>query len=259
MRQKVIFFDIDDTLLNSEKKLPQSAEESIHKLQDKGYTIAIATGRSPFTFKDLRERLDIHSYVSLNGQYVVHNDQVIYKHPLDFTTLKQLMKHSKQNNHPLLFISDTNWQTNSPYNKHVEETIRTLKVPYEVIFDAGPFGKEENLQVILFCEDSEEDSYKQFHQHFDFVRWHEYATDVLPKGGSKAIGVKHLLKAMGIDKENAYAFGDGLNDIEMLKWIPNSVAMGNAAEVVQNSAQIVTTSVEEDGIANGLQKLGLLP
>src|SRR5699024_12687106 len=89
-------------------------------------------------------------------------------------------------------------------------------------------------------------------------RWQNYMVYVLPKGGSKALGIEGLIEAAGLKLENAYAFGDGLNDMEMLDYIPNSVAMGNALEPVKDVARHVTKTVDDDGIVQGLKKLGLL-
>ena len=82
--------------------------------------------------------------------------------------------------------------------------------------------------------------------------------DVVPKGGSKAKGIKKLIARLGFDMKDVYAFGDGLNDIEMLKEVGTGIAMGNAHEAVKMHADFVTSHVAEDGIVNGLKKVGLL-
>ncbi|MFL6562409.1 MAG: HAD hydrolase family protein, partial [Bacillus sp. (in: firmicutes)] len=104
----------------------------------------------------------------------------------------------------------------------------------------------------------EEKQYEQEFYDFDFVRWHPVSLDVVPKGGSKAKGIEKIVEKLGIPKERQYAFGDGLNDMEMLTAIENSVAMGNAQEIVKSVAKYVTKSVEENGISHGLQMVGLL-
>lgn len=258
MTQKIIFFDIDGTLLNDEKELPDSTEKAIQELKDQGHIVAIATGRAPFTFKELRKKLDITSYVSLNGQYVVLNNQVVYKNPLNFPALNELIAFAEDRNNPLLYVNNENWRSNVKRNEEVEDIIGSLKVPYKVTFEAPPYGEAENYQALLFCNDDEEKLYKERFDQFHFIRWHEYSVDVLPKGGSKAIGIERLIDAAGLKLENSYAFGDGMNDMEMLEYIPNSVAMGNALEPVKNVAKFVTKPVDEDGILYGLGKVGLL-
>ncbi|MER2090901.1 MAG: HAD-IIB family hydrolase, partial [Sporosarcina sp.] len=82
--------------------------------------------------------------------------------------------------------------------------------------------------------------------------------DVLPLGGSKAKGIEKFIEKKGFRKEHVYAFGDNLNDIEMLQYVGHGVAMGNAPEIVKNAARYITKDVSEDGIAHGLEMVGLL-
>jgi len=257
MTQKIIFFDIDGTLLNDDKELPVSAEEAIQQLKDNGHIIVLATGRAPFNFKELRKRLAITSYISLNGQYVVLNNHVIYKNPLNLNALNELITFAADQSHPLLYANHEQWRSKIKRNDELGIIIGSFKVPYEIMFEAPPYGETENYQALLFCEADEEEHYKEHFDQFHFVRWHDYTVDVLPKGGSKALGIERLIKAAGLKLENAYAFGDGLNDMEMLEYIPNSVAMGNALDPVKNVAKHVTKTVDDDGIVHGLKKLGL--
>ena len=71
MTKKMIMFDIDGTLLDHDKKMPASAKEAVRSLKEAGHEVAIATGRPPYFFKELREELEIDSFVCFNGQYVV--------------------------------------------------------------------------------------------------------------------------------------------------------------------------------------------
>jgi len=82
VERKIIFFDIDGTLLDHDKKLPASTKKAVQLLKEQGHEVAIATGRAPFMFKDLREELDIQTYISFNGQYIVLNGEVLYKNPV---------------------------------------------------------------------------------------------------------------------------------------------------------------------------------
>ena len=67
----IIFFDIDGTLLDEDKIMPNSTKEAIFALKEQGHEVAIATGRAPFMFVDIREELNIDTYISYNGQYNV--------------------------------------------------------------------------------------------------------------------------------------------------------------------------------------------
>ncbi|WP_327204828.1 HAD-IIB family hydrolase [Paenibacillus sp. DMB20] len=88
--KKLVFFDIDGTLLDHNKEIPRSAKEAIRELRSEGHEAAIATGRAPFLFKEIREELGIDTYVSLSGQYVVYRNEVVYANPISRQLLEQL-------------------------------------------------------------------------------------------------------------------------------------------------------------------------
>jgi hydroxymethylpyrimidine pyrophosphatase-like HAD family hydrolase len=75
---------------------------------------------------------------------------------------------------------------------------------------------------------------------------------------NKAVGLTKLLERFGIAPDEAVAFGDGLNDMEMLSLVGMGVAMGNARDELKQVADMVTLSAEEDGVRYGLKRLGLI-
>lgn len=255
----VIFFDIDGTLLTDEKVLPASTKEAIFTLKRLGHTVAIATGRAPFMFKDLRRELEIDTFVSYNGQYVVLNGEVIYTNPLKMSPLVQLTEAALLNNHPVVYMDHEDMKANVPEHDYINESIGSLKINQFPTHDPLYYEGRELYQTLLFCPEGEEKQYEEAFPDFDFVRWHPVSLDVLPKGGSKANGIAKVVEKLGFPKERQYAFGDGLNDKQMLSTIENSVAMGNGEEEIKQVAKYVTKSVEEDGILHGLQMVGLLP
>jgi Cof subfamily protein (haloacid dehalogenase superfamily) len=257
-KRSIIFFDIDGTLLTHDKELPTSAKEAIFKLKELGHEVAIATGRAPFMFDDLRKELDIHTFVSYNGQYVVLNDEVLYTNPLKTSSLEKLTEAALQNNHPVVFMDHEDMKANVVEHTYIKESIDTLKINRFPMHDPHYYIGRELYQTLLFCLEEEEKQYEQEFQDFDFVRWHPVSVDILPKGGSKAKGIEKSIEKLGFPKERQYAFGDGLNDMEMLSSIENSIAMGNAEDKVKLVAKYVTKSVEDNGIIHGLQMVGLL-
>lgn len=256
--RSVIFFDIDGTLLTHNKELPLSTKEAIFRLKEQGHEVAIATGRAPFMFADLRKELDIHTFVSYNGQYVVLNDEVLYTNPLNIPPLEKLTEVALQQNHPVVYMDHEDMKANVPEHTYITESISTLKIDRFPTHDPHYYKGRELYQTLLFCPEGEEKQYEQEFEDFDFVRWHPVSVDILPKGGSKAKGIEMIVEKLGFPKERQYAFGDGLNDMEMLSTVKNSVAMGNAEETVKSVAKYVTKSVEDNGIVHGLQMVGLL-
>jgi len=258
MEKTIIFFDIDGTLLDDEKRLPASTKEAVFKLKELGHEVAIATGRAPFMFKDLREELEIDTYVCYNGQYVVLQGEPVYTNCLNKKALEALTIAAGEKNHPLIYMDADDMKMSVPEHNWITESIGTLKLENEPAHEPEYFRGRDIYQTLLFCEQDDELAYEETFKEFDFIRWHPVSVDVLPVGGSKAKGIEKLIEAMGLRIENAYAFGDGLNDMEMLRYVPNSVAMGNALPEVKKAAKYETIHVNDGGIMHGLKKVGLL-
>ncbi|WP_416147926.1 Cof-type HAD-IIB family hydrolase [Salipaludibacillus sp. HK11] len=258
MNKKLIFFDIDGTLLDHEKELPASTEEAIEKLKQAGHHVAIATGRGPFMFPDLRKKLGISTYVSFNGQYVVLDEQPIHKTVLDKKELIRLTEEAVKTDHPVVFMDHKDMKANIPFHDHIQSSMGSLMYGHPD-YDPSYLDGRDIYQSLLFCTAEEEMKYvKEFANAFDFIRWHEFSMDVLPKGGSKAEGIEAIVTKLAMKKEDVYVFGDGPNDIEMLEFTPNSVAMGNAVPAAKEAASFVSKDVDDDGIAYGLKHMGLL-
>ncbi|ANB58904.1 Cof-like hydrolase family protein [Anoxybacillus sp. B7M1] len=255
--KKIVFFDIDGTLLDENKELPASTVQAIQKLKTSGVYVAIATGRAPFMFENLRKKLGIDSFVSFNGQYVVFEDEVIYKNPLHRSKLHELKERAHENGHPLVFMDAERMRASVEEHPYIHVSMESLKFSHPP-FDPLYYEQRDIYQALLFCKPEEEHVYITSYPEFHFVRWHNVSTDVLPFGGSKAEGIRRLIERVGIDKEDVYAFGDGLNDIEMLQFVGTGVAMGNANEKVKEVANFVTKRVDEEGILYGLKQLELI-
>jgi Cof subfamily protein (haloacid dehalogenase superfamily) len=253
----MIFFDIDGTLLDHNKQLPSSTKKAIQVLKEVGHEVALATGRAPFLFKELREELEIDSFVSFNGQYVVLKGEVIYKSPLKKHVLQSLTEYAGRNNHPLVYMDHETMTANIKYHSHIEESLRTINATHPE-YNPDYFIDKEIYQTLLFCNDNKETLYQEDFKDLKFVRWHPFSLDVISLGESKANGIEKIIDRLGFKKEQIYAFGDGLNDIEMLQFVENSVAMGNAHYLAKNAARYITKDVSEDGILYGLELVGLL-
>lgn len=255
--KKMIFFDIDGTLLDEDKQLPQSTKQAIAQLKSKGHDVAIATGRTPFLFESLRKELNIDSYVSLNGQLVVHEDQIIYRNPIEPVLLQLLTEYAAAHDHPLVYMDQFDMKTTMDKHIYVETSIGTLKTAMPS-YDPSYYLNRDIYQVMVFCTDEERESYRTKFPKLKFIPWHPVSMDVLPLNGSKANGIAQMIKMLGYDREDIYAFGDQLNDIEMMQFAGHSVAMGNAPDIVKSEAKYVTKNVDDDGILYGLQLVGLL-
>ncbi|MCP8969527.1 Cof-type HAD-IIB family hydrolase [Ectobacillus ponti] len=256
--RRLIFFDIDGTLLDEEKQLPSSAKQAVRQLQEAGHEVAIATGRAPFMFEPLRRELGIDTYVTFNGQYAVVKGMIVRRNPLPAEVFASLVRFAEGRRHPLVYMDAEHMKMNVEDHAYVRESISSLKAERYPEYHPSFFQDREIYQSLLFCTDDEEHAYDGTFPALRFVRWHEKSMDVLPAEGSKAAGLDAVIRHLGFAPEQVVAFGDGLNDVEMLRFVETSVAMGNAPEAVKHAARYVTKDVAEDGIAHGLEMLGIL-
>ncbi len=257
MVDKIVFLDIDGTIVDHEKKIPAETKQAVKRLKENGVHVAIATGRAPFMIEDIRRELNIDSYVCFNGQYVVLEGKTVYEHPLTVEQLSALTKKAEQSGHPMVFLNHEEMRASVKEDPFITDSLSSLKVAYPEV-DPDYFYKKQIYQALLFCEDQEEKAYQDQDDSFTLIRWHDYSCDVLPGGGSKAVGVEKLIEASGLSSADAYAFGDGLNDIEMIKHVGTGVAMGNAVPELKAVADHIIGNVDEAGLAKGMVQIGLL-
>lgn len=256
--KKLIFFDIDGTLYNSSKEVPEDAKNAVLHLREAGHIVAIATGRGPFMFKELRETLGIETYISYNGQYIVFEGETIYENPISDKTLQALTEQAYKNDHPLAYCDEKDLRVSTREHDHVKAGIGSLKLNFEVAEDQAYYRNNDIHQALLFCAEGEEREYEAQYDDVYFLRWHEFCTDIIPKGGSKAEGIKMLIEKMDLPLSQVYAFGDGPNDVEMLSLIENSVAMGNGVDETKAVSRWITDHVDDNGLYKGLKKVGLI-
>ncbi|WP_018757992.1 Cof-type HAD-IIB family hydrolase [Paenibacillus terrigena] len=257
MGRPIVFFDIDGTLLNENKEILASTRIAIHELQQQGIYTAIATGRTPILFEEIRQSLGIDSYVALNGQYVVFEGQVIYDNPIPQEELINLQIEMQRNNHPYAHVSHDDFKSSVANHPYIRDSFGDTKIVYPEV-DPTFHLRAPIYQAIVFCEEDERSHYIDRFPHFTFLPWHTYALDILPKGCSKAIGITKMLEYGDFELADSYAFGDNNNDLEMLSLVGTGVAMGNALPETKAVADMITTSCNEDGIYHGLVKLGLI-
>ncbi|WP_232696891.1 Cof-type HAD-IIB family hydrolase [Brevibacillus daliensis] len=255
--KKIVFFDVDGTLLTEQKKILDSTRTAIKRLHDQNIYVAIASGRQPSQIEDLCQELNIRSYVSINGQFVVFEGEVIYDNPIPLPILQEVTSLADKNGHTLAYVHHNSLCVNRADDTQVEEIYQELKL--DMPAHLPEFYQHNPIyQGIIFCAPEQAASYSERFPHLELVRWHPYAYDILPVGCSKAVGIEQLVKRGHFALENTYAFGDGHNDLQMLATVGHGVAMGNAVAEAKKTARYVTSSCDEDGIHNGLQLVGLI-
>ena len=259
---KIVFFDIDETLIVKDKDyLPASVLPAIRGLKANGIIPAIATGRTPFSFppkiKALVAGAEMDMFVTMNGQYVRYQDQVLAQHPIAPAKIQRVVDFLAAHNIDYAFVSDECICV-SAVNDKVRSAMDPLRTDYHI--DKDYFTKHDVFQILPFYDQSQDELIARsgILDGLKVVRWHENSVDLFDQQGSKARGIDSAIRHFGLTMDNVMAFGDGLNDVEMLSTVGVGVAMGNAHEQLKALATHVTDHIEQDGIYNFLKKAGLL-
>lgn len=256
MAHQIVFFDIDGTLLNTDHIIPQTTVDAVERLKQNGVRVAIATGRSPYHLMPIAEQLGIDTFVGFNGSYVKSGDQIIHHTPIETETLAKLEQMARDHSHPMVFLGADNCYANSSDHPHIIESFDSLRLAAPA-YRHRYWEETPIYQAFLYCG-AEESIYTNQFQYVSYIRWHQHCMDILPPQGSKAKGIAAVLKHYGLSPEDAVAFGDGLNDKEMLSYVGMGVAMGNAHEDLMPFANMITRHVNDSGIEHGLAQLGLI-
>ncbi len=260
---KALFFDIDGTLVSFKTHLiPTSTIEALEAAKAKGIQIFIATGRPRVIINNLaplQDRKLIDGYITMNGAYCFVDDTVIYKSPIPTTEVDILTKFCHERNIPCILVGEHDICANQPGEIVTEIFNNQLKTdPIEPQPYTNNHSNKEFYQLTPFINAEEEQMIVPFLPNCEMRRWHPAFVDVTAKGNTKQHGIDEIIRHFGIRLEETMAFGDGGNDISMLRHAGIGVAMGNAKDDVKVIADYVTASVDDNGIADALKHFGIL-
>lgn len=259
---KAVFFDIDGTLVPfGEKRMPKSTVEGLDKLRSNGVKVFIATGRSPGNLKYLQSILDydFDGFIAMNGQYCFTKDLVIREKCFDTESFPMLLKYLEENDVSCSFV-----ELNYVYINRISERVMNIRrsLGASVIYE--PIDKPERAlthKIYQLSAYTDKEQEKELVKHFPgskAVRWSPVFADIIPEDGGKDVGISKVIEHFGIKREETMAFGDGGNDMDMLKYCNIGVAMGNAGDEVKAIANHVTDNTDKDGIFKALKYFELI-
>ena len=258
--KRIFFFDIDNTLLDHETmEIPPSALDAIRALKPAGHTVVVATGRSFEHAKPFIDLVEPGYAITLNGARIFRGGVEVHHAPLDRAAVADLFDwivarghYFGMNRGSTSYLSTINQMTTAP--------LEAVGMAYEI--DRRQYLSEDIYQAWLFFDESLDATLGPQiavrYPQFDIVRWHPNAVDVMPAGINKWTGCQWVLGQTGFRPEQAIAFGDGLNDIEMLQGVGLGVAMGNGHPQLKAIANHIAPALHMDGIATVLQDLALI-
>ncbi|MDD3253773.1 MAG: HAD family hydrolase [Lachnospiraceae bacterium] len=252
-------FDMDMTLLNhADFKIPESATRAIKRLRDR-YYIVIATGRdmdSKFS-EGLTELVNPDAIIHLNGTKITVGDTLIYEHLMKKELVERLLHFSEGKEFAVGITTGTEDYYMNPEFVRVHDmrrwgqSDRNFKDPWKLLaMDVRTMtyiGREDGTELL-------ENAFPEL--KFPLFSSREGA-DIIELEASKAEGLKRLCQYYDIPISHTVAFGDSMNDYEILKLAGIGVAMGNGIEQIKQVADYVTTAIDQDGVWNACEALRL--
>lgn len=261
---KIVFFDIDETLyIKAEKRIPNSIiDQVLPRLKANGIIPAIATGRCigsfPEALKPLLGNKGFELLISINGQYNCYKDQLISHYPLDKQRIEQVVTQLDKMGIVYGFVSHKQVAV-SAETPQVIQSLTPITADY--VIDPTFYQYEPIYQLLAFFPPEQELEITEtgiLQDDLKIVRWHPLAVDLMNKHHSKAMGIIDALHHFELSLPQTMAFGDGLNDIEMLSSVGCGVAMGNGEAELKAIADYITFPIEQDGILYALEQLGVI-
>lgn len=262
---RAIALDLDGTLTNHDKEVTPITRQALMKAQKDGAHIILASGRPTYGIAPIADHLEIDKYdgyvLSYNGGKIVkwQTKEEIYSNHLPNDVIPILYNYAKEKSHALLGYSGKEIITEMPDDKYVKEESRINKMQIRKV-DNLMESLEPNPTKLLMTGDpslmikAEEELSELVGNKMDVFRSAPFFIELVPKGIDKAQSLNRLLGLIGLTSNDMIAFGDGYNDLSMLKLAGIGVAMANAVPEVRAEADFITKSNEEDGVAFAIQK-----
>lgn len=277
---KVVFLDVDGTLVDYHNRIPESAVTAIRKARENGHLVYVCTGRSRAEMQEEIWDIGIDGMIGGNGSYVEHHGHVIMHQLIskedavavvDWLHERGLEFYLESNNG--LFASEhfrekgkTVLQTYMLGKGMTAEQVENLEA--DDVIHGMVFGEElyrDDLNKISFILSSYQDHLdsKEAFPQLVANTWGGRGETALfgdlgVKGIDKAHAIDVLLTHIDHSKDDTIAFGDAKIDIPMLEYCAIGVSMGNGGPEILAMADMVTDDVEHDGLYNAFEKLNLI-
>lgn len=259
--RKAVFFDVDGTLWDSENRIPESTVTAVRALREQGHYAFICSGRArAYIISPELLSMGFDGVLAACGTHVELGGEVIFERLID----QELAIHTvdtvrKYGFRPILEGPENLYMDNEDFahDPFGQKLMRELKE--HLLGVSEHYGKWEFNKLSCATDHADrEGCFAALAGDYTFHIHNDSVAEFVPKGFTKATGIMKVCEYLGIDRADTIAFGDSVNDLEMLEYAGTGVAMGNADERAKAKADYVTSRLHDDGIYNGLRHLGLI-
>ena len=257
-RIKAIFFDIDGTLVSFKSHtVPESARRAIARLREQGIKVFIATGRL-MKHVGIVNDIEVDGYITVNGGYCITSaGEVIFESAFPRATVERVIDLSEQYGFDLNVMTHQDMYVSS-MGERVQKIASMINIMPTVADVRAIAATQPVVQMCPYISRELEQEVMPMLPDCVGSRWIETFMDLNVRGVDKSLGIQQVMNYYGLTMAEAMAFGDGGNDLPMVRDAAVGVAMGNACDELKAVADYITSSVDEDGVSRALEHFGLI-
>ena len=263
MAIRLVAMDLDDTLLRDNWTISPRVLKAIQKAQAQGVKMTIATGRMPISTRPYAEQLGLDvPVITYHGAMIqqVLSGEILFRRVIPSSLAAEIVQDvAERGLYAQVYLKDR--VVTTQVNEWSREYARISSVHIEeadlsILLSEEPEGVEK---ILLMAEETELDQLapllgQRYGEKVHITKSKPCFLEMTDCTVNKGVALAALAKQFGIAQEEVMAIGDSFNDLEMIKYAGVGVAMGNARQEIKEQADIVTTTNEEDGVAEAIER-----
>lgn len=261
----IIVLDLDGTLTNSKKVISTKTKDAVMKAQCAGKRVVLASGRPTGGVTDLADELRLDEFggfvLSFNGAHIINyaTGKIIYNSTVPMELTKPIYQEALKEGLGIVSYSDSEIIVGSKEDEYIRLESKINQMPLRLVDNfteiiSYPVNKFLMTGEPQKIEKSQEHMREVFGEQLNIFRSEPFFLEMMPKDIDKAYSLGILLEYLKTDKTHMICCGDGFNDRSMIQMAGLGVAMSNAQDVVREVADYVTSSNDEDGVAEVIYK-----
>ena len=273
MRKKLIFLDIDGTLMDFQGKIPESARKALKLAREAGHRLILCTGRTKSEIYPELIQMNFDGIIGAAGAYVECDGKEVYRHVVETGRLAHMVNYFEENG--LTYCLQTGEgvvmteRNREGFRKYFlsmgleEETIWKVLCA-NIILEEDSRTRKNVEKAAYYGSPIHADRIQEVLGDYFKVEGASYGSNTVSNGEitctgeTKATGIQRYVEYMGADLADTIGIGDGLNDVEMLSKTAIAVAMGNAKPETKAAADYITDDVDKDGLWKAFEYLKLI-
>jgi hypothetical protein len=266
---KVVFLDIDGTLIRSDHSLSRATIEIIGKLKENKILVVLVSARPLHGMLSIAEEAGLLRFplASLNGAFISVDSEIVFESYINYKIAGEIYKTSRSFNKTTIYYQEQQWfaeSQNALTSKeqeitHVPITIESFSNMLRRWQDAGT-GPNKILMIAEpgIVSDIQELLKLRFKDQLNIYTSKPTYLEVMSKDASKLFAVKFLAKRYQLKRDEIIAIGDNFNDMEMISYAGFGIAMGNSPDEVKAAANYITDTNDNDGVAKAIATPGFI-